>query len=41
MLEWFGSNPIMANPGKFQYMSPCKHKPLKIEIEGSKLESDN
>ena len=29
----------MANPGKFQYMLPGKHKPLKIEIEGFQLES--
>ena len=30
---------MMAYPGKFQYMLLGKHKPLKIEIEGFKLES--
>ena len=30
---------MMAYPGNFQYMLFGKHKPLKIEIEGLKLES--
>ena len=30
---------MMANPGKFHYMMLGKCKPLKIEIEGFKLES--
>ena len=34
MLEWFGNNQMMANPDKF-----AEPKPLKIEIEGFKLES--
>ena len=40
VLEWFGSDPIMVNPVKFQYMSPGRRKSLKIEIEGFKLESE-
>ena len=39
VLKWFRNNRTMANPGKFQYMLPGKHKPLKIEIEGFQLES--
>ena len=39
VFKWFGYSQIMANPGKFQYMLFVKHKPLKIDIEGMKLES--
>ena len=39
MLEWFGSNQMMANSEKFQCMLLGMHKPLKIEIERYKLES--
>ena len=39
MLKWFRNNQIMANPRKYQYMLLGKHKALKIEIEGFRLES--
>ena len=39
MLEWFGSNQMMANSERFQCMLLGMHKPLKIEIERYKLES--
>ena len=39
VLKWFRNNQMMANPDKFQYMLLCKHKPLKIEIDGFQLES--
>lgn len=39
VLKWFGSNQVKANLGKFKYMLLGKHKPLKIEFEGFKLES--
>ena len=38
LLKWFGNNRMMVNPGKFQYMLLGKHKSLKIEIGGLKLE---
>ena len=39
VLEWFGNNQMMANLGRFQYMSHGKRKSLKIEIKRLKLES--
>ena len=39
ILESFGTNQMMANPGKFQYLLLGKNKPLKMEIEEIKLES--
>ena len=41
MLEWFGNNQMMANLGRFQYMSHGKRKFLKIEIKKLNLESAN
>ena len=37
VLDWVGSNQMIANPGKFQYMLLGKYKSLKIEIKGIKL----
>ena len=39
VLEWYDSNQMVANPGKFQYKLLCKQKTLKIEIERLKLKS--
>ena len=39
VLKWFRNSQMMANPGTFQCMLLGKHKPLKIEIGGSQLES--
>ena len=37
VLEWYDSNQMVANPGKFQYKLLYKNKSLKIEIERLKL----
>ena len=39
VLEWFGNNQMMANLGRFQYMSHGKRKSLKIETKRLNLES--
>ena len=39
MLKWFDNNQMMANLGRFHYMSHDKRKSLKIEIKRLKLES--
>lgn len=41
VLDWFGNNQIMVNPGKFEYKYFGKHRPLKIETDEFKLESAN
>ena len=38
-LEWFGNNWRMDNLGKIQHMLLGKQNPVKIIIEGFKLES--
>ena len=38
VLEWFGNNQMMTNPGRFLYMLLGKRKSLKIEIKRLNLE---